>query len=62
MTVSANFYPQENFSPLFSLGALFGFRKDTQPTWRYEAPSLQHYVEPLDTCTYMQSASPHHFS
>ncbi|RYO43169.1 hypothetical protein AA0111_g35 [Alternaria arborescens] len=49
MTVSANFYPQENFSPLFSLGALFGFRKDTQPTWRYEAPSLQNYVEPLDT-------------
>ncbi|KAG9192146.1 hypothetical protein G6011_10880 [Alternaria panax] len=46
MTVSANSYPQETFAPLLSLGALFGFRRDTQPTWRYEPPSLQPHVEP----------------
>ncbi|RAR12134.1 hypothetical protein DDE83_004262 [Stemphylium lycopersici] len=48
MTVSAGFYPQDNFPSLLNLGALFGFRKDSQPTWRYEAPSLQHHSEPLD--------------
>jgi hypothetical protein len=48
MTASAGFYPQESFPQPFSLSALFGFRKDSQPTWRYEAPSLQHNAEPLD--------------
>jgi len=51
MTVSAGFYPQENFAPLFNLGALFGFRKDDPPTWRYEAPSLQTHAEPLTSRT-----------
>jgi hypothetical protein len=48
MTASAGFYPQESFPQPFSLSAFFGFRKDSQPTWRYEAPSLQHDAEPLD--------------
>ncbi|KAF1946529.1 hypothetical protein EJ02DRAFT_441137 [Clathrospora elynae] len=48
MTVSANFYPQDSFPSSFSLGALFGLRKDPQPTWRYEPPSQQHNVQPLD--------------
>jgi hypothetical protein len=48
MTASAGFYPQESFPQPFSLSAFFGFRKDSQPTWRYEAPSLQHNAEPLD--------------
>jgi hypothetical protein len=47
MTVSAGFYPQENFPQPFSLSALFGFRKESQPTWRYEAPSLQPNAAPL---------------
>jgi hypothetical protein len=51
MTASAGFYPQENFPQPFSLSALFGFRKDAQPTWRYEAPSQHHNAEPLDLCT-----------
>jgi hypothetical protein len=62
MTVSASFYPQENFAPLFSLGALFGFRKAPQPSWRYEAPSLQHHVEPLDSRTFVHSDSPQFLS
>jgi hypothetical protein len=48
MTASAGFYPQESFPQPFSLSAFFGFRKDSQPTWRYEAPSLQHNAEYLD--------------
>ncbi|EUC39359.1 hypothetical protein COCCADRAFT_80937 [Bipolaris zeicola 26-R-13] len=48
MTVSAGFHPQYTFQSLFNLGALFAFRKESQPTWRYEAPSLQHRTEPLD--------------
>ncbi|KAF1843652.1 uncharacterized protein K460DRAFT_316245 [Cucurbitaria berberidis CBS 394.84] len=48
MTVSANFHPQDSFPPPFSLGALFGFRKDSQPQWRYEPPSLPQQGEPLD--------------
>lgn len=48
MTVSAGFYPPDHLSSLFNLGALFGFRKDTQPTWRYEAPTLQQRADTLD--------------
>ncbi|KAH7378709.1 hypothetical protein BKA66DRAFT_420978 [Pyrenochaeta sp. MPI-SDFR-AT-0127] len=48
MTVSASFYPQDNFPPPFSLGALFGFRKDSQPSWRYEPPSFPQNGKPLD--------------
>lgn len=45
MTVPANFYPQDSFPPAFSLGALFGFRSNPQPSWRYEPPSLQQEAE-----------------
>ncbi|KAF5844806.1 hypothetical protein GGP41_008705 [Bipolaris sorokiniana] len=48
MTVSAGFHPQYTFQSLFNLGALFAFRRESEPTWRYEAPSLQHRTEPLD--------------
>ncbi|OAL54838.1 hypothetical protein IQ07DRAFT_278206 [Pyrenochaeta sp. DS3sAY3a] len=48
MTVSANFYPQENFPPPISLAALFGFRKASPPAWRYEPPSLSHRDTPFD--------------
>ncbi|KAF1839751.1 hypothetical protein BDW02DRAFT_563801 [Decorospora gaudefroyi] len=48
MTASAGVFPQGSFAPTFSLPALFGFRKAAQPSWRYEPPSLQHRVEPLD--------------
>jgi hypothetical protein len=48
MTLSASFSPQDNFPVQFSLGALFGFRKDSQPLWRYEPPSLRPGTEPLD--------------
>lgn len=50
MTVSAGFYPQENFPSTFSLGALFGFRSNREPSWRYEPPSLQK-EEPVGICT-----------
>ena len=51
MTISANFYPQANFLPPFSLGALFGFGKNSPPSWRYEPPTLPHDLEALDACT-----------
>lgn len=40
MSVSAGIFPQDDFPPPFSLSALFGFAKASQPTWRYEPPSL----------------------
>jgi hypothetical protein len=48
MTVSANFYPQDSFPSSFNLGALFGFRSNPQPSWRYEPPSLQKEPEQVD--------------
>jgi hypothetical protein len=54
MTVSAGFHPPHNLQLLFNLGNLFGFRRDSQPTWRYEAPSLHHSTEPVDLCTSAQ--------
>ncbi|EUC48414.1 hypothetical protein COCMIDRAFT_87355 [Bipolaris oryzae ATCC 44560] len=48
MTVSAGFHPQYTFQSLFNLGVLFAFRRESQPAWRYEAPSLPHRTEPLD--------------
>ncbi|KAJ4365579.1 hypothetical protein N0V83_008199 [Neocucurbitaria cava] len=55
MTVSASFHPQDSFPPPFSLGALFGFRKGAQPSWRYEPPSLPQKAEPLDLLLNKQS-------
>ncbi|EOA89607.1 uncharacterized protein SETTUDRAFT_175630 [Exserohilum turcica Et28A] len=62
MTVSAGFYPPDHLSSLFNLGALFGFRKDTQPTWRYEAPTLQQRADTLDRQEHPASASSHPFA
>jgi hypothetical protein len=52
MSLSVNDYPQDSFPSSFNLGALFGFgRSSSQPSWRYEPPSLQRDTsEPLDTC------------
>ncbi|KAF2033339.1 hypothetical protein EK21DRAFT_58964, partial [Setomelanomma holmii] len=55
MTVSASFYPQDNFPPSFSLGALFGFRSSPQPSWRYEPPSLQADRNSSDQATHDQT-------
>ncbi|KAF2849318.1 hypothetical protein T440DRAFT_452685 [Plenodomus tracheiphilus IPT5] len=47
MTVSAGFYPQENFSPSFNLSAWFGFRRNPQPSWQYQPPSLRKDAAPV---------------
>jgi hypothetical protein len=51
MTMSADFYPQDSFPSSFNLGALFGYRSNPQPSWRYEPPSLQKKSDQLDTRT-----------
>ncbi|KAH9880048.1 hypothetical protein J1614_002073 [Plenodomus biglobosus] len=48
MTVSAGFYPQDNFPTSFNLRALFGFRRNPQPAWQYQPPSLPKHVPPVD--------------
>jgi hypothetical protein len=50
MTLSAGFYPQDNFPSSFSLGALFGYRSNREPAWRYEPPSRQK-EQPIETST-----------
>jgi hypothetical protein len=52
MTLSANLYPQETSSSYFNFGALFGLRTETQPSWKYEPPSLRKDPEPLASCTF----------
>jgi len=49
MTISAGFFPQENLPSPFSLGTLFGFRRDPQPSWRYQPPSLPKPAMPVDS-------------
>jgi hypothetical protein len=48
MSLSANFYPQDSFPSSLSLSALFGFGPNSQPSWRYEPPSLRSQSEPVD--------------
>ncbi|USP73372.1 hypothetical protein yc1106_00646 [Curvularia clavata] len=48
MTVSAGFHPQDSLQSLLNWNTLFGFRRDSQPAWRYEAPSLQPSARPPD--------------
>lgn len=48
MTISAGFYPQENWPSSYSLGTLFGFRRNPQPSWRYQPPSLPDIAAPVD--------------
>jgi hypothetical protein len=59
MSLSANFYPQDSFPSSFSLGALFGFGTNSQPSWRYEPPSLRRDSEPLDDCMSLNTPSRH---
>ncbi|KAH6202441.1 hypothetical protein HBI15_183440 [Parastagonospora nodorum] len=47
MSLSSNYYPQDSFPSSFSLGALFGFASSSQPSWKYEPPSLRSDSEPL---------------
>jgi hypothetical protein len=51
MTVSTGFCPDDAFAAPFGLGALFGFRANPQPSWRYEPPSLPQNTTPLDPRT-----------
>ena len=55
MTASANFHPQDNLPPLFSLGALFGLSKQPQPSWKYEPPWSPRDLESLAAGRFTQA-------
>lgn len=51
MSLTSNYYPQDSFPSSFSLGALFGFASSSQPSWKYQPPSLRSDSEPLGVRT-----------